>query len=321
MSHRKHTRFSSAPLYSWGIDRAMGAPERQRVDVSSARPGVENLPRGEGRDESPRRRNRTMKTRGTCPLCLKEKGFVDSHIISEATYRHLFDDKHRLVWVSVSDEREMEKKFLQSGSWEPLLCATCDNETLGRFDTYFAQVWFDHPRLPAQLIGDGMVITSLDYAKFKLSHLASLFRAHHAKRGEWSRVNLGDDAETIRQLPLSGDPGPDDFYALHCVALRNADGSAANRGLIPFFTEPGDGPQRIHAIYGGCHWMIQNGGELTPETHLRPDGSLLVGYVEWTDDEIVRGFAKRLAKERALRDTKRRSRRHEPSAGSKGSRG
>jgi hypothetical protein len=262
-----------------------------------------------------------MKTRGTCPLCLKEREFVDSHIISEATYRHLFDDKHRLVRVSVSDDREMEKTIKQTGSWEPLLCKPCDSETLGSFDTYFARVWFEYPRLPSQLVGDGMTITGLDYAKFKLAHLASLFRAHHAQRGEWCHVDLGEDSETIRQLLLSGDPGPDDFYALHCVALRNADGSAANRDLIPFFTEPGDGPQRIHALYGGCHWMIQAGGEMTPETHLRPDGSLLVAYREWKDDQIVRGLAKRLAKERALRDTKRRSRRHEPSAGSKGSRG
>jgi hypothetical protein len=248
-----------------------------------------------------------MKTRSTCPLCLNERELVRSHIIAEATHRHLYDEKHRLLRVSVSDDREMEKKLLQSGSWEPLLCAPCDNETLGAFDAYFARVWFEHPRLPSKLVGDGIMITGLDYAKFKLCHLASLFRAHHAKRGEWSHVDLGGDVEKIRQLLLTGDPGPEDFYAVHCVALRNADGSAANREVFPFFREEGDGPQRIHALYGGCHWVIQAGGKMRLEIHLRPDGSLLVAYREWKDDQIVRGIAQRVGKEKALLGTKLRS--------------
>jgi hypothetical protein len=246
------------------------------------------------------------KARGVCPLCQIEKDLVRSHIIADAIHRHLYDEKHRLLRVSVSDDREMEKKVLQSGSWEPLLCASCDNEILGKFDAYFAQVWFDHPRLPAHLIGEGMVITGLDYAKFKLSHLTSLFRAHHAKRGEWSHVDLGKDAETIRQLLLTGEPGPEDFYAVHCVALRNSDGSAANKDLLPLFTEKSDGWMRIHGVYAGCHWLMQVGGEMPPETRLRPDGSLLVAYREWKDDEMIRSFAKRFAKERALSGTKRR---------------
>jgi hypothetical protein len=255
------------------------------------------------------------KPSNTCPLCLNEAELVRSHIIPEAAYRHLFDEKRRLLRVSVSDDREMEKKLLQTGSWERLLCKPCDVKRLGPFETYFARVWFEHPKLPARLAGERTLITGLDYARFKLAHLASLFRAHHAKRGEWSHVDLGMDAERIRQLLLAGDPGPDDFYPLHCTALRNPDGSAANRDLVPFFTEKRDGQQRIHALYGGCHWMFEAGGTTTPENHLRRDGSLLVAHADWKDSQIIRGIAKRIAKEKALMGTELRPRRGAPSPG------
>lgn len=248
-----------------------------------------------------------VKTRGTCPLCLEDTELIRSHVIPDATYRHLFDEKHRFLRISVSDERDIEEKLAQTGSWEHLLCRRCDVERLGPFDTYFALVWFEHPKLPSRLVGEGTVIIELEYTKFKLAHLASLFRAHHAKRGEWSRVDLGDDAETIRLLLLAESPGPDDFYSVSCVALRHRDGSAAMGALVPFFREPCDGPARIHAVYGGCRWLIQARGG-PPEICLRPDGSMLVAYTEFEDDKIVRGLSKRVRKERALRGTKLRRR-------------
>src|SRR6266508_1378759 len=109
---------------------------------------------------------------GTCKFCAAEAKLQNSHIIPEFFYR--YDDRHRFLNVDMTGRYP---GFEQKGTREYLLCRPCEQYFNDQFEKPMKRMWFDRHILPEVLTGDGIIISGLDYAPFKLFHLSVLWRA------------------------------------------------------------------------------------------------------------------------------------------------
>lgn len=71
-----------------------------------------------------------------CRLCLRDKVLIRrSHIFPDFLYKELYDEKHRLHKVKLPGKSV--GYYTQTGEYDRhLLCADCDNNILGRLDSY-----------------------------------------------------------------------------------------------------------------------------------------------------------------------------------------
>jgi hypothetical protein len=142
-------------------------------------------------------------------------------------YKPLFDEHHKLVKVDPKEYLE-GKAFVQrpsSGEYEAnLLCGVCDNETLGRYESYAEKFLTSLvTRSPGDFIVEtgrsetGIELTrcrNVDYAKFKLFLLSILWRASISKRDVFSDIYLGPYEEQLRKMIKDGDPGSVDCFPI-----------------------------------------------------------------------------------------------------------
>lgn len=158
-----------------------------------------------------------------CNLCLEEKKLIKvSHIISDFLHSELYDEKHKLIKFHPKDLRESKTKFksIPSATYEGgILCNKCDNEIIGKYETYISNV------LKGNLEGEKKVfckeivkfedvkiveVKNLNFQKTKLFLLSILWRSHISSRPEFIHINLGSYAERIRIQLLNGIATKDD---------------------------------------------------------------------------------------------------------------
>lgn len=118
----------------------------------------------------------------TCKLCKNEtKLLKKSHLIPDFMYKNIYDEEHKLMYISSSKE-EGDKKgigFQYTGEYEKyILCKKCDNEILGKLESYAAFVLnggrcskesapiYQNIRLPNG--SEFALLQNLLYDKFKL---------------------------------------------------------------------------------------------------------------------------------------------------------
>ena len=138
-----------------------------------------------------------------CKLCHLDKKLCNSHIIPESAYGNIYDDKHRILEVSNIQEKLPKH---QKGLRESLLCKDCEQH-LNKYESYFADKWFQNQLIPTRMPEEMLTINGLDYNLFKLFHMSILWRAGIASRDEFVKVKLGNHEERLRQLVLADDPG------------------------------------------------------------------------------------------------------------------
>jgi hypothetical protein len=158
----------------------------------------------------------------TCRLCKEEKDLIKkSHIMSEFLHKNMFDENHKL---RAFDPKEFLKKNPRvsrpsSGTYEGgLLCKKCDNETIGKYETYASKLYNgklgenEKIRCHYSKSPDGIMtlrMSDINYSSFKLFLLSLLWRAHISSRGEYADVDLGPYADKIAQSLINEDPGKD----------------------------------------------------------------------------------------------------------------
>jgi len=150
-----------------------------------------------------------------CRLCLNDRELCGSHIIPEFFYRPTYDTKHRAYELELATFGE---RYLQKGYREALLCKPYEDK-IGKHEAYVAQMWYQQGVLPDEMLADSLVICGLDYARFKLFHLSVLWRASISTGRMFERIALDADAERIRQMLLSEDPGDEDQYGFFAEVL------------------------------------------------------------------------------------------------------
>jgi len=163
-----------------------------------------------------------------CKLCLQEKDLLKrSHIIPNFMYKELFDEKHILVKIDLSTNKD---DLVQSGEYEAnILCKDCDNSILGGLENYANNVLYG-----GNIKGISMVneinkhnvsytkCSGIDYKKFKLFLLSIIWRSSISSKNFYNFVDLGPYEEIIRKMIIDNDPQRQiDFPCIICSYRHN----------------------------------------------------------------------------------------------------
>jgi hypothetical protein len=226
-----------------------------------------------------------------CRLCLEDKPLCESHILPEFAYRPTYDEKHAAIAFEPDKRTEVTR---YRGYWEPLLCAGCEGR-IGKWEDYFARVWFHSDRRPRDLGADAVTMAGLDYRRFKLTLLSIIWRSSVSTLPEFRQVSLRTHEERLRRLFIANDPGPENQYVIAALALRDPESDGFQDGIIAL---PAGARIAGHNVYkmlfGGVFWFVcvssHSAGRPVPIA-LRSDGTLRLVVQEWNQNASVRRMA------------------------------
>jgi hypothetical protein len=79
---------------------------------------------------------------GKCALCQTDGVELrKSHILPEFCYSHIYDDDHKMI---VFDPSNPDRQWTeQKGTWERLLCESCEQFLNKHFELPFKKSWID----------------------------------------------------------------------------------------------------------------------------------------------------------------------------------
>jgi hypothetical protein len=168
-----------------------------------------------------------------CNLCKEEKKLIDtSHIISNFLHSELYDEKHKLIKFNPEELKKSDDNFSTppSATYEGgILCNKCDNETIGKYETYISNVLKGNLSAKHKISctevknSHGLKITevvNLNYTKTKLFLLSILWRAHISSKQEFSTVNLGPYAEKMRLQIFEGKASGEDEFQISILKFE-----------------------------------------------------------------------------------------------------
>lgn len=202
---------------------------------------------------------------GQCRLCRLEKLLVKSHIISEFLYEGIFDEDHKIMILDATNPRVVRTR--QSGCWEWLLCEQCDN-SFSEIENYCKKLIFGGPDIGIGLAAsneNGLLITGVDYVKFKLFQMLTLWRAGIAKDPLFKRVKLGPYEEKLRVKLLKGDPGEPWEYGCIVAIIMTEDGPFDVLRTPDCFCL--DGLKHYRFVFGGFIWLYVVAGHAKESQH------------------------------------------------------
>jgi hypothetical protein len=254
-----------------------------------------------------------MKTvPGICKLCGENSELQNSHIIPEIFYDLVYDEKPRRFHVIPSNPSK-KIEYKQQGFREHLLCRNCEGR-FGQLEDYVKRAFIDGKivdgkRTHATQTQDGMVLTNLDYKKFKLFLLSLLWRMSITTLDFFVNVSLGQKHEgKIRQALVSEDPlQPEDYP---CIFERLTLGGKFYQDFIlkPYCLR---GAFRIYlAVIGGVRFSFFVGGCAAPKSFvsmsINKQDELFIGHTEIRDDSILYDSLIELGKRNDLNPTTER---------------
>lgn len=222
---------------------------------------------GNGRrpvDESRRESCRTLTRRRqpannqamNCRLCLQPRTLVKSHIIPELVWTRAYGP---LGFLRSAKRGQSYLRTLRRGLREPMLCDHCDRKVLGRYESYFARVWYGKKRFPRRIPPDVNVLTTrdIDYTAFKLFHLAVLWRAAVAVMPDFAAVDLGNYGERIRLMLLNGNAGRPDLFPVAGTVVVSPHTRSPMFDLMALPVPYEDHSRVAYAgIYAACIWRV-----------------------------------------------------------------
>lgn len=224
----------------------------------------------------PKKSKRPPPSEGACPLCGEHRVLVRSHILPELLWSPVYDPE---TGAATSARMVLPyDRTIRRGIREPMLCRECDERRLGKYEDYFAKLWYGNAPFPDVI--RRRVRRNVDYTLFKLFHLAILWRAHLSALPEFSRVALSaSDAGVMREALFTGVAPPAEVFPITGQAVVDPSSNEVIRGLlalpVPFELATGT----VYApIYGGCLWFVG----VTPgvlkddDTVLRETGDLVI---------------------------------------------
>ena len=144
-----------------------------------------------------------------CRLCCQIRKLSNSHIIPEFFYDCIYDDKHRLNFVSGGPTKAPRPE--QKGLREYLLCDKCETQ-LSKHEGYVRRVMYGGADCHKSRVGDLYVLTGLNYQHIRLCYLSILWRMSVSRHPFFSEVTLGRHEEIIRNMLLHGDAGLPEHY-------------------------------------------------------------------------------------------------------------
>ena len=214
-----------------------------------------------------------------CPLCQQERKQCDSHIVPEFLYAPTYEADGRAYEVSALGKKG---RFVQKGRTEKLLCRDCERHINDNLEDYFSKLWYSPGVLPKEAPPANIVLSGVDYSRFKLFHLSILWRASVARSVAFEQTHLGPFEPAIRRMLLELDPGDALTHQIFGTAMVTGRSPIINHAMVmPPLPFRSHGVNAYVAIYGGCFWEIVVSrrpvrGALEARM-LREDGSLTLG--------------------------------------------
>ncbi len=234
-----------------------------------------------------------------CCLCNEEKSLIKkSHIIPDFFFKTLYNEHSRLIktdFIQMFNGVNKDSYPPTSIYEKYILCAKCDNEIIGGYESYYAKYVFhtkDYIKriFPAPTKINHYEYTGLDYNKSNIFFLTLLWRANLCKRPEFIDVNLKSTlAEKLRKQILDGNY---DENSIRVTALRLSESSKFNRmvsqfkrienyytiilrDLIVFFHIE---PDKIYSISHN-HRIKQTGKWILPEIPETTEEKFILSYI------------------------------------------
>lgn len=219
--------------------------------------------------------------KGICNLCGEENDLLSkSHIIPDCMYQELYDEKHKIhKFEPVSyfkGESYMQKP--SSGEYEGgLLCAKCDNERIGRLESYACHFLYSTGELPEDIkpavknfrdepTGVGFsTIGNTKYDLFKLFILSILWRAGISKREGFGQIVLEDDEPIIREMLLTNNPKSEDVYPIVFFGWIQGDSLATDMIQQPVTVKEKHGKRYMFPINGLVYNIYTSIEDIKPE--------------------------------------------------------
>ena len=186
-----------------------------------------------------------------CALCKGDKPLLNSHIVPEFLHRPHYDEKHRTL---LFDKRNAPSRLLQQGLKERLLCPECE-ALLQVYEDYFARFWYQQQPLPEVVQVPEVLVTGIDYARFKLFVLSIAWRASVSQIH--TGMSLGPHEERMRAMLLSADAGPMDQYPIYAGVIVDSETSKPWDGVILAPLKIRVKPHwACRMIFGGVAWTV-----------------------------------------------------------------
>jgi hypothetical protein len=138
-----------------------------------------------------------------------------------------------------------------------------------------------------------VTVTGIDYENTTKFLLSILWRAHVADHEVLRAVDLGSEADRIRDIVNAtvGTIGTVP-YPVFCYALRNHAGRLATQlVLTPIATEADDGERSFYIVLLGCAWQIFTHSQamgMPASCALEPDGTIVMPVVTDTEFPAIR---------------------------------
>lgn len=188
-----------------------------------------------------------------CKLCLQDRPLVEGHVLSEFLYADVYDpDSHKFHQLHTEENKRNVRR--SKGLYEYLMCDECDNQVISGYETYASQVLRGGVPIVAKDEHDRLVVTELNYTRFKLFQLSLLWRSVIATRDEFSGVTVpAADAERMRHMLLTQDAGEPQEYG--CIMMIPETHHIIRHALMP--TEPAvlGNYEGFRLLAGGCWWL------------------------------------------------------------------
>lgn len=226
---------------------------------------------------------------GICNLCKEHKPLLKkSHIIPNFMYKGLFDEKHRIAHFNIHKSLEKEK-ITHTGLYDSdILCAQCDGDRIGKFESYASKILFTEKLSGKEALQykyskpkDGLQsieVSNINYLKFKLFLLSILWKAHISKQAFFKDVQLGKHAEVIRGMLFDEDPGDEDeFQSAMLYIVSNKVPSQAI--MQPRYLKGGGNNSYVFLINNVVyHYNISNHNKLSIfETgHIKKNNTMII---------------------------------------------
>lgn len=136
-----------------------------------------------------------------CRLCHKERDLCNSHIISEAFYNGLYDNKHRALPIKAEDNN---LRLIQKGIYEKLLCTECEKK-ISKWESILKQDLIDIGNRNSNFLritkrtAKIYQIENIKYREFKFAVLSLLWRMSVSSNDFFESYSLGPYEEKLRK--------------------------------------------------------------------------------------------------------------------------
>lgn len=231
-----------------------------------------------------------------CHLCRKDTELRNSHIIPEFVYKALYDKKHKFHVLSTLEDRPQPMK--QKGIREKLLCDACEQQ-LSVYEKYAREILLGGREITVQHQGELLLVTELDYKKFKLFQLSILWRASISNHPMFSNVKLGPHEKEVREMIHAENPGSPTDYPCIIFGLTSKSGVHGD-----FIDQPRliriDGYVTYRFVFSGFMWSFYVSSHRLPsllkDVALNETGQMTIGRGSFEDLTEFNNFAVKLYK-------------------------